>query len=90
MLKDLLSLLEKLGSCCLKKRCWIWSGLWLYFFNHGAGSRVVISHILVHLVSNGSIHLAGKSTVYHPICTFSACNALQSSVGGVKGCGVVE
>lgn len=90
MLKHLLSLLKKLGSCCLKQCCWVCYILWVYFFNHTRGVSGVIGHILVHLASNSSIHLAGKSTVYQPVCTLSTCNALQSSVGGIKGCGVVE
>lgn len=88
MLNYLLSLLKELGSCCLKKCCWIWTGLRLYFFNYSG--RIVVGYILVHLVSNRSVNLAGKCTVYHPIRTFSTCNAFKSSISGVKGCGVVE
>lgn len=50
----------------------------------------MIGHVLVHLVSHGSVHLAGESPVNHPICSFGARNAFQSGVGGVKGGGVVE
>lgn len=89
-LTDLLSLLKELGSRCFEKCCWIWYSLGLHLFLNCGRCRIVICQLMKHLVSYRSIHLAGKSSIYDSICTFRTGDPFQSSVGGVKGCGVVE